>query len=293
MNYNYLKIFYVVSKYQNISKAAEILNVTQPAISRVISTLEHEYKTVLFTRSKNGVKLTRDGENLLNKIYNPFAELEKIEKDIKSSGLFQNTTVHIGATAMALECFLFKHLDNLKNRFPDINFRIYTSSSSNLLKKVIDKSVDFAFITTPYPISDEIEVHNVYDLHNILIAPRSYKNLIKGEMSLKQLVNFPFVLLNKEMQFRQHLNMYFNSNRVNVKPVYEPDSSSLLLQFVENDCGLTFIPEEMAGPSLKNGKVIEVEVKEKVPLRHISFVIKKDNSKSQIIDEIKKEILSL
>ena len=59
MNYNYFKVFYTVAKLQNISKAAEQLEVTQPAISRIISSIEKEYNIKLFYRSKNGVTLTR------------------------------------------------------------------------------------------------------------------------------------------------------------------------------------------------------------------------------------------
>ena len=64
MNYTYLNVFYTVAKLQNISKAAKELDVTQPAVSRIISNIEKEYNTKLFFRSKTGVTLTRDGLNL-------------------------------------------------------------------------------------------------------------------------------------------------------------------------------------------------------------------------------------
>ena len=68
MNYSYMNIFYTVATLGNISKAAEELFVSQPAISRVISVLEDEYNTKLFIRSKSGVTLTREGLNLFNMI---------------------------------------------------------------------------------------------------------------------------------------------------------------------------------------------------------------------------------
>ena len=61
MKYTYLNVFYTVAKLQNISKAAKELDVTQPAVSRIILNIEKEYNTQLFFRSKNGVTLTRDG----------------------------------------------------------------------------------------------------------------------------------------------------------------------------------------------------------------------------------------
>ena len=107
MNYTYMKVFYTVAKHQNISAAAKELDVTQPAVSRIISNIEKEYNTSLFFRSKNGVILTREGNRLYESIKNPFKQLEKIEADINANTL-KETTIHVGATATSLECFLFK-----------------------------------------------------------------------------------------------------------------------------------------------------------------------------------------
>ena len=255
-----MKVFYTVAKHQNISSAAKELDVTQPAVSRIISNMEKEYNTTLFFRSKNGVILTREGNKLYESIKIPFQQLEKVEADINLNSLSE-TTVHIGATATSLECFLFKVLDEIKKKYTSITIRIYTDSSSNLLNKLEEGIIDFAFITTPYKVSQDIEIKDVYELHNILLAPISYKSKINGPISIKKLVNYPFiflnvaikslekypfVLLNKEMQFREHIESFLNKYGLNIKPVYEIDSSSMLIPLVENDCGLTFIPEEIA-----------------------------------------------
>ena len=150
MNYNYLRIFYTVAKLQNISKAAEQLDVTQPAVSRIISSIEKEYKVKLFFRSKNGVKLTSEGQKLFEMVKSPCSELERIDESISQGELFKDSYIHIGATTTALYCFLFKILEKIKVQFPSINIRIYSDSSANLLKMVTDGAVDFAFITTPF-----------------------------------------------------------------------------------------------------------------------------------------------
>ena len=127
MNYTYLNIFYTVAKLQNISKAAEALGVTQPAVSRIISNIEKEYHTKLFFRSKTGVSLTRDGYNLFEMVKGPLIELEKISDNIDTNKTLEKITIHIGATSTALYCYLFKHLENdIKKLFPNVNFKIYS-----------------------------------------------------------------------------------------------------------------------------------------------------------------------
>ena len=285
-----MKVFYTVAKHQNISSAAKELDVTQPAVSRIISNMEKEYNTPLFSRSKNGVALTREGNRLFESIKIPFQQLEKVESDLSLNTL-NETTVHIGATATSLECFLFKVLDDVKGKYPHISVRIYTDSSSNLLHKVEEGIIDFAFITTPYKVSGDIEIQNVYELHNILLAPISYKAKINGPVSIKKLVNYPFIFLNKEMQFREHIESFLSKYGVKIKPVYEIDSSSMLIPLVENDCGLTFVPEESAEAYINNGKCFKVELKEEMPVRHISFISRKNSFYSKHIREVKKAIL--
>ena len=292
MNYTYLNIFYTVAKLQNISKAAEELGVTQPAVSRIVSNIEKEYHTKLFFRSKTGVSLTRDGQNLFEMIKAPLIELEKVSSNLSSNKTLDKVTIHIGATSTALYCYLFKHLeDDIKKIFPNVNFKIYSDSSTKLLDMVSNGSIDFAFITTPYQGREDLETHNVVKLNDILIAPVSYKDQIKDKVSIKDLENYPFILLSKEMQFREYIDNFLNKYKIHVTPVYETDSSAILTPFVELGYGLTFIPDEMAAKSINEGKCYQINIKEKLPDRYIAFAIKKNKTHNSVIDDIKKRIL--
>lgn len=293
MNYTYLNIFYTVAKLQNISKAAEALGVTQPAVSRIISNIEKEYHTKLFFRSKTGVSLTRDGYNLFEMVKGPLIELEKIRDNIDTNKTLEKITIHIGATSTALYCYLFKHLENdIKKLFPNVNFRIYSDSSTRLLDMVNKGSIDFAFITTPYKGSDDLEIYNIAKLNDILIAPISYKEKIKDKVSIKELNNYPFILLSKEMQFREYIDSFLNKYGINITPIYETDSSAILTPFVELGYGLTFIPDEMAEKSINEGKCYKVNIKEKLPDRFIAFAIKKDKVHNSVFEDIKNNILN-
>ena len=295
MNYTYLNIFYTVATLQNISKAAEQLGVSQPAVSRIISNIEKEYHTKLFFRSKTGVSLTRDGNNLFEMIKGPLMELEKVSNNIESNNkTLDKITIHMGATSTALYCYLFKHLENdIKKLFPNVNFRIYSDSSTKLLDMVNKGLIDFAFITTPYrEETDDLEIHNIAKLNDILIAPISYKEKLKDKISIKEIQDYPMVLLSKEMQFREYIDSYLNKYGVHVTPSYETDSSAILTPFVELGYGLTFVPDELASKSIQEGKCYQVNVKEPLPDRYIAFAIKKDKAPNHIFDEIKNNILS-
>lgn len=287
MNYNNLMVFYKVATAANISKAARELNVTQPAVSRIITTLEEEYKTTLFRRNKNGVVLTKEGLKLFQMIKDAYFQLSKVEITLKDKDFFSKKIVNIGTTPISLDVYLFSFLEELKVNFPGVTFRIYTGSSKRVLELLEKNQVDFAFITTPYNIKEHIKTIDVKRLDNILVAPISYKDRLSGKVSIKDIADLPFVLLNDKMQFREHLNKYFLENNVNIVPAYEPDSSNLLLSFVEKDCGLSFIPPEMAEQSIKHGLCFKVDLIEKVPLRHVSFALNSNSTHSIVTHQIK------
>ena len=286
-----MNVFYVVAKTQNISNAAKELGVTQPAVSRIISTLEKEYNTKLFNRSKTGVTLTREGLNLFEMIQNPFIELEKIESSLNDITNLRQSVIHIGATSVALYCYLFKTLNVFKEKFPKVSFKIYTDSSDALIKLVEKGKIDFAFVTTPSKGNDEIEFNDIAKIENILIASNGYKEELKGPISIKSLEKYPFVLLNKEMQFREQVNLFLAKHNTKINPIYEIDSSSLLIPLLENTKCLTFIPDLMAEKPISEGRCFKVDLIEELPCRYVSFAIKKDAIHSHIVHEIKREII--
>ena len=291
MNYTYMQTFYVVAKHGNISKAAKELFLTQPAVSRIIANLEAEYGTKLFHRSKGGVALSKEGLHLYDLIKKPFAELARLENDIANKTALYGNVVHIGTTTTALYVYLFTRLDNIKRQFPGVNFRLYTGSSKELLEMVRDGKIDFAFITTPFASGEGIEIATIQELHDVVVAPKSLEGEFQGKVPLSKLANYPFILLNKSMQFREHVDKFLLEEGVKIVPTYELDNSSNIMPLVEGNYGLSFIPYEMAEHSIEEGKCIKVETEKQAPLRYISFAIKNETNYSNVVYAIKKAIM--
>ena len=80
MNYEYYKIFYYVGKHKNIPKAATELHSSQPAVSRVVQSMESELGCKLFVRNKNGVEFTKEGETLFEYVRIAQSQLNKGER---------------------------------------------------------------------------------------------------------------------------------------------------------------------------------------------------------------------
>ena len=124
MEWNRLKIFYYVAICQNLTKAALKLNTNQPSLSKSISTLEYQLKTTLFLRTKNGLILTKQGEELLTTVEPIFKTLKSVE----SSFLEQNNTpqgeLRISATRGIINFYLFPFMPLFLREYPKINLRV-------------------------------------------------------------------------------------------------------------------------------------------------------------------------
>ena len=81
INFEYYKVFYIIAKNRNITKAANELNITQPSISRMLKTMEEQMNTKLFIRKTKGVILTQEGQELYRLIGDEIENIIKAENN--------------------------------------------------------------------------------------------------------------------------------------------------------------------------------------------------------------------
>ena len=116
-NLSYYHIFYTAAKTGNISRAAEELFMSQPAVSKAIKNLEQQLNTTLFFRRSRGVSLTREGELLYRHIASAFSSIEKGELQLKRNQELEVGHLHIGVSTTLckhimlplLQCYIQKN----------------------------------------------------------------------------------------------------------------------------------------------------------------------------------------
>ena len=117
INFEYYKIFYVIAKNKNITKAANELNISQPAISRMLKTMEDQMNTKLFIRQSKGVFLTQEGKELYRLIGENISGIIKAENDFTK--IIKDKTLKIATDKSYLNCtkFLTKSLYFLAKKY--------------------------------------------------------------------------------------------------------------------------------------------------------------------------------
>ena len=170
INFEYYKIFYVIAKNKNITKAANELNISQPAISRMLKTMEDQMNTKLFIRQSKGVLLTQEGKELYRLIGENISGIIKAENDLTK--IIKDKTLKIATDKSYLNYLINnKKIDSLLKNNTNISF-INTNNFDLLNHQLVNNLIDFAIISEPinYQFSNELNFRKIDELHLILVS---------------------------------------------------------------------------------------------------------------------------
>ena len=289
-NFEYYKIFYYVAKYENLTKAATALKTSQPAVTRTIHKLEGELGCRLFTRSKTGMKLTPEGRTFYGYVAAGCAQFFKGENDLSNLISLENGTIYISATETALHCYLFQAMEEFNSLYPNVRFKILNNSTTESVNAVKEGKVDLAFVSANLQVAKPLRMKILRKYRDILIAGMRFEELKAGkeELSLKELVSYPWISLTAETITRRFLNEYFEKNGLTFAPDMELATTDMILPAVRHNLGLGFIPAEFADSQLESGQVFEIKVKEKLPERNIILIYDMEYPQSIAAKEFQK-----
>ena len=289
-NFEYYKIFYYVAKYENLTKAATALKTSQPAVTRTIHKLEGELGCRLFTRSKTGMELTPEGRTFYGYVAAGCAQFFKGENDLSNLISLENGTIYISATETALHCYLFQAMEEFNSLYPNVRFKILNNSTTESVNAVKEGKVDLAFVSANLQVAKPLRMKILRKYRDILIAGMRFEELKAGkeELSLKELVSYPWISLTAETITRRFLNEYFEKNGLTFAPDMELATTDMILPAVRHNLGLGFIPAEFADAELKSGQVFEIKVKEKLPERNIILIYDMEYPQSIAAKEFQK-----
>lgn len=172
-NLNYYRVFYTVANTGNISKAADMLFISQPAISKAISKLEDGLHVKLFLRSSKGVTMTDEGQVLYNHIEKAFSNISQGEDEIRHIHELGIGQLRIGVSTSLCKHILLDKLQTFISENPHIKIIIDCHSTVNTLKLLNDGRIDIGLICkTDIPAG--FEYQDVSTIHDIFVVNEPY-----------------------------------------------------------------------------------------------------------------------
>ncbi len=172
LNLEALKIFYEVAKAKNITKAAEKLFISQPAVTQTIKKLETDIDATLFIRNKKGVQLTRIGEEIFEKVESAIVTFESVEKTLKEYNGLTRGKVIISCGVSIGKKVLVGTIEEFVSAYPDVSIVQTDDVQSRSIEKLRRGEIDL-LITQFNSDIEGFEFKKLYNEKYVLVkSPR-------------------------------------------------------------------------------------------------------------------------
>lgn len=295
IDFELYRIFYAVANNGNITKAAEELMISQPAISKSIKNLEEQLGGQLFVRTKRGVILTEEGKEFYKYISKAMEYIHNAENKFTDLINLNTGTIKIGISSTLTKEFLLPYLEQFHKKYPNIDIEIVTNVSSELIPKLRNGLIDIIILNVVDSIKDnDIEITNCKEINDCFIVNKDYKELTKKQLTLDDINNYPLILQSKGSNTRTFLDEFASKSGVTLKPNMELSSYSLVVEFTKIGLGIGYATKEYIKNELQNGQLFELKIKEKIPSRYIGIAVSKTHepnfSTKKLIEIITKKL---
>lgn len=278
IDFELYRIFYVVANNKNITKAAEELMISQPAISKLIKNLEEQLGGKLFVRTKRGVILTEEGKEFYNYIKQAMEYISSAENKFTELINLETGCIKIGISTTLTKEFLLPYLEKFHELYPKINIQIITNLSSELIPKLKNGLIDIIILNLDNKKYDnDIEIIKCKKVIDCFVVNNNYKELLNKELSLKELNNYPLILQAKGGNTRNFLDEFTNNLGINLKPNMELASYSLVVEFAKIGLGIGYVTKDYITKELKNKELNIINLKEKIPSRYVGIALSKNH----------------
>ena len=239
MNISKYMAFVTTVEYGSFTKAAEILNYSQSAISRMINDLEKEWKLSVLERSKAGVKLTSDGLKLLPYAKSLCEEYKKLQMQVDELNGLQSGIIRIGTFSSVATHWLPNIIKEFQKDYPNIDYELLLGDYTEIENWILEGRVDCGFLRLP--------THK--DLENVLLTndellvvlPENHHLADKEVLSLSDLCDEPFLMLDKGNN--SDIARIFEQTGISPKIHFTTWDDYAIMSMVENGLGISILPK--------------------------------------------------
>lgn len=260
--------FYMVAEYGSISKAAERLYVSQPAVTKSIKNLEGNLGVILFHRTSKGVTLTGEGKILYEHVKLAFTEIRQGEKLIKKLKDKSLGVVRIGISNTLCKYYFMPYLKKFHELYPNIKIEITNRVTLETLEHLEKGLLDCAIVSR---LADEKRFHfqKLMTIQDIFVAKDKAP---KNKITLQELEEYPMLFLEKKNATRKYIDEYLLKNNGNLQIDIEISSMEFLVEFAKIGLGVASVIEDFIGDELQNGTLHKWNVIPPIDPRSIGLI---------------------
>jgi DNA-binding transcriptional LysR family regulator len=278
MDINQLEVLATVAREKSFSRAAEVLNRTQPAISQAIRRLEQDVGEKLFDRSSKDGTLTFAGEVLLDHARQMLNLRQSAVNAIREMRDLQHGKITISANEHTV-FYLLPLIQEFRKLHPLIKIEVQRGVASRIPKEITAREVELGVISFE-PSDDSLVSIPVLSDELTLVVATSHPLAGRSVVSVKELGNEVFIAHNAPSPYRQKVLETFDKHKTRLHIAIELPSLEAIKRLVERGVGVALVPKLTAQSEIASGQLKGIGVKEMKLERKLNIVYRKSSELS-------------
>lgn len=269
-----LKVFVAVAKTLNFNRAAEQLNISQPAVTRHIRELEEQYNLTFFDRTSRRTNLTAAGAVLLEHAHRILEQYDKLDFDLN---LLQNKTegtLHIGASTTIAQYILPVFLARFHQRFPDVQIELINANSQEIETMLAEKRIELGLVEGPEHRADLKYTHFLQD--ELVLVARARNNELRNQtVTARELKTLPLVVRETGSGTTEIIEQYLETMGIKLKdlPVeMQLGSTESIKSYLLHSDTFAFLSIFSVRQELADGRLRLIELENGKMERTLTFV---------------------
>jgi DNA-binding transcriptional LysR family regulator len=258
-----LKIFYTTAQLKSFTKAAQVLNLTQPAVTFQIKNLEDELKTRLFDRDANRITLTHTGKILLHHAEKILREYEKAKEEIAKISGKLGGDIRIGIASVLGKYFLPKLIGYFKQEYPNVEIIMLVGNSGKLIQDLRQHAVDLIIVSEPVSAQHFVVKPFVEDELVVIVNPK-HKWAQRSMIEVEDLLKENIVIREEGSGTREVLKNFLSSKSISFKSlqtVMTMGGSEALKSAVESGIGYGIVSNIAVRSEIESGLLKQIKIR--------------------------------
>jgi DNA-binding transcriptional LysR family regulator len=269
-----LQIFEAVAQYGSISRAAQALHLTQPAVSMQIKQLEDQIGLALVDLVGRKLVITEAGHELRGHAARITAQMEDLAASMDQFRGLERGVLRL-AVVSTVNYFLPPLIGSFTKRHPGVRISLQVANRDAVMATLADNSADLAVTGQP-PDSADVSAQNFMDNPLVVIAAPSHPLAGKERVKLGDLADQTLVLREPGSGTRAAVERHFSRHRTAYRPGCELSSNEAIKQSVQAGLGLGVVPAQTLELELQTGRLAVLDVEGFPILRHWYVVHRND-----------------
>lgn len=247
MDLRRVRYFVAVAEHLHFGRAAERMNVVQPAISQQIKRLEEELGTQLFDRAGNEVRLTEVGRQILPECRRLLDQAETAMRVARAAGAGLSGRISFAFVDNSICSILPPLVRSFRHQFPDVEMVLHSLTRVEQVAALEDRRIDIGLMPGPCPPGD-FEVDSFVAAPLVVALPRNHRLAASNRIALSDLAEEPFVLFPAAMRSRvlELILAACATASFTPKVVQEATQMHTLLALVDAGLGVSLVPRWVA-----------------------------------------------